>query len=220
MYTRRNAIGVSLAGATTGFLDGAEKPIKLDPELVREFVSKSHSDLDAVRKLFGRQPALVNAAWDWGFGDWETGLGAAAHTGQRTIAEFLLDSGARIDVFAATMLGYEGFLEAALEAQPAVHATPGPHGVPLLSHAVLGGDAAFACLELLLASGADPDAQSGNGTSPLMAAAGAGSAAAADALLAAGADPTLRDAKSRTALDHAREGEKTAVAEILERAAA
>ena len=47
---------------------------------------------------------LANAAWDWGGGDWETGLGAAAHMGRRDIAELLLAHGARIDVFAAAML--------------------------------------------------------------------------------------------------------------------
>jgi hypothetical protein len=57
---------------------------RLDPELVREFVGKAHGDLGRVRELLQAQPRLVNAAWDWGGGDWETALGAAAH-----VAEFL-----------------------------------------------------------------------------------------------------------------------------------
>src|SRR5882672_8636015 len=78
---------------------------QLKPELVREMVSKSHTDLEAVRSLARQEPMLVRAAWDQGAGDWETGLGAAYHMGRRDIAQFLIDSGARIDVFAVFMLG-------------------------------------------------------------------------------------------------------------------
>ena len=62
----------------------------------------------------------MNAAWDWGGGDWETGLGAAAHVGRRDIALFLLDHGARLDVFAAAMLGYLDVVQAAVAARPDV----------------------------------------------------------------------------------------------------
>src|SRR5262249_54058606 len=44
----------------------------LDPEKVKAFVANAHGDLDAVRELLAEEPALVNAAWDWGGGDWET----------------------------------------------------------------------------------------------------------------------------------------------------
>src|SRR4029450_12581534 len=78
-----------------------EKPPPLDAELVAEFVLMAHGDLGVVKQLVEQEPALVNAAWDWGGGDWETGLGAAAHVGRRDIAEYLLGHGARKDVFAA-----------------------------------------------------------------------------------------------------------------------
>ena len=55
---------------------------RLDPALVEEFVGNAHGNLDRVRDLLGRHETIVNAAWDWGDGDWETGLGAAAHMGQ------------------------------------------------------------------------------------------------------------------------------------------
>jgi hypothetical protein len=51
----------------------------LSPKTVAEFVGKAHGDLDRVQELLQEEPALVNAAWDWGGGDWETALGAAAH---------------------------------------------------------------------------------------------------------------------------------------------
>ena len=77
-----------------------ERLPQLDPALVNEFVSKAHGDLDEVTQLVAQEPALVRAAWDWGGGDFETGLGAAAHMGNRPIALFLLDNGADLDLFA------------------------------------------------------------------------------------------------------------------------
>jgi hypothetical protein len=51
----------------------------------------------------------------------------------------LLDNGARIDLFAAAMLGRLEVVKAVLEAFPATRAVPGPHGIPLLVHAQKGG---------------------------------------------------------------------------------
>src|SRR5438105_4281234 len=56
-----------------------EKKTAIVPELVNEFVARAHSDLQRVQILLEREPLLINAAWDWGDGDWETALGAAAH---------------------------------------------------------------------------------------------------------------------------------------------
>ena len=78
-----------------------KRPPPLDANDVREFVIAGHGDLDAVRAALERAPSLVNACWDWGGGDWETALGGASHMGQREIALFLLEQGARMDVFAA-----------------------------------------------------------------------------------------------------------------------
>jgi len=126
-----------------------EKLPPIDKELVAEFVLKSHGDLGVVKQLVEREPAIVNAAWDWGGGDWETGLGAAAHVGRRDIAEYLLDHGARKDVFAAAMLGEVDVVRAMLDAQPELREARGPHGIPLVAHAEAGGDAARDVLELL-----------------------------------------------------------------------
>ena len=129
-----------------------ERRPQLDPELVREFVLVAHSDLAKVQELLAREPELVNAAWDWGGGDWETGLGAAAHPGRREIAMFLLDNGARLDLFAAAMLGYVEVVRAVLAERPEMRDATGPHGIPLLAHAQQGGDAARAVVELLEAA--------------------------------------------------------------------
>src|SRR6185312_583629 len=128
-----------------------ERPPALAPETVQTFVGVAHGDLERVRALLDEQPALLNAAWDWGGGDWETGLGAAAHMGRRDIAELLLAHGARLDVFAAAMLGDVDVVRAILEAHPGARAARGPHGISLRAHAEAGGEPARAVLELLAA---------------------------------------------------------------------
>jgi hypothetical protein len=126
-----------------------ESPPALDSDLVRDFVATAHGDLEAVRNALAGEPALANASWDWGGGDWETGLGAAAHMGRRDIAELLLAHGARLDVFAAAMLGEIEVVRAVLSAQREVRNNLGPHGIPLRAHAEAGGEQARPVLELL-----------------------------------------------------------------------
>src|SRR5687767_10795112 len=121
----------------------------LAPALVNEFVGKAHGDLDRVRQLLGQHPTLVNAAWDWGDGDWETGLGAAAHVGRRDIALYLIENGARMDIFAAAMLGHLDVVRTTLEAVPQARTWRGPHGIALLAHAEAGGAAAAPVADFL-----------------------------------------------------------------------
>ena len=130
----------------------SDAPPQLDPAKVQAFVVNAHGDLDVVRSLLEEEPALVNAAWDWGGGDWETGLGAAAHMGRRQIALYLLEHGARLDLFAAAMLGYFDIFTAILSDFPEMRDALGPHGIPLVEHARVGGADARAVLELLEAT--------------------------------------------------------------------
>jgi len=126
-----------------------ERPPALDPASVNEFVARAHGDLDYVRSALAGEPGLLNAAWDWGGGDWETALGAAGHMGRRDIAEFLLGEGARIDIYVAAMLGDVATVQAILEAHPEARDAPGPHGIPLRAHTEAGGEHARAVLALL-----------------------------------------------------------------------
>lgn len=128
-----------------------------DLGLVREVVRFAHFDLEAVRELVRARPALATASWDWGFGDWETPLGAASHTGRREIAEFLMVHGARPGLLTLAMLGELDAVRGILEARPAARSVPGPHGLTLLQHARAGGETAAPVagyLERL--GGADP----------------------------------------------------------------
>ena len=123
----------------------------LAPSLVQEFVGNAHGNLERVKELLAQEPALINATWDWGGGDFETALGASAHMGRKDIANFLLEHGARLDIFAAAMLGRLEIVKAALTAYPEALHTPGPHGIPLIVHAQQGGEEAKAVLEYLQA---------------------------------------------------------------------
>lgn len=125
----------------------------IDPKLVNEFVSVAHGNLKRVRELLDAEPGLLNAAWDWGGGDFETALGAAAHTGGREIALFLLERGARIDLFTAAMLGEVEIVRAILSATPAARTSRGAHGIPLIVHAQQGGAQAEGVLALLAEMG-------------------------------------------------------------------
>jgi hypothetical protein len=126
-----------------------ERMSALKINLVEEFVGVAHTDLNRVKDMLAQEPGLVNATWDWGGGDFETALGAASHMGRRDIAEFLLEHGARLDIFAATMLGKLDIVRAALAAYPDAIKTPGPHGIPLIAHAQAGGEDARTVLEYL-----------------------------------------------------------------------
>jgi hypothetical protein len=148
-------MAAALAGAgglaTSAAAQNNARPKKepLPADLVREWVLVAHKDLERVKELFSQQPALLNAAWDWGGGDWETALGAAAHTGRREIALFLIEKGARMDLFAAAMLGELKTVSAMLDAHPGLINSKGPHGIPLLTHAKIGKEPAKEVLEFL-----------------------------------------------------------------------
>jgi hypothetical protein len=120
-----------------------------DPALAKEVVGVSHRDLNRVRELVERQPALAKAAIDWGWGDWESALGAASHVGRREIAELLIAHGAQPTLYSATMLGQLPVVRAFVESSPGIQKTPGPHGITLLSHARAGGPAAAEVLKYL-----------------------------------------------------------------------
>lgn len=127
------------------------------PALAREMVGVSHGNLERVKELLQLHPTLANAAWDWGFGDWETALGAASHMGNRGNALALLAHGARPSIFSAAMLGQLAVVQAFVAASPGVQGTPGPHGITLLAHARAGEQGAKPVLDYLVSvGGADP----------------------------------------------------------------
>ncbi len=117
--------------------------------IAREVVGVSHANLDRLRELVMPRPELANSAVDWGFGDWESALGAASHVGRPDIVEFLMAHGARPDIFTFTMMGNLDAVRAMIEAAPGLQRLGGPHGITLMNHARAGGDRATAVLEYL-----------------------------------------------------------------------
>ena len=130
------------------------KPPKLPDDKVQGVVGQAHRSLDKVREFVDETPTLANATWDWGGGDFESPLQAAAHTGGRAIAEFLLAHGARFDLYAAAMLGQLDRVQAALGPDVvAAAAVPGPHGFTLLHCAKQGGAPAKPVYDWLVSKG-------------------------------------------------------------------
>lgn len=136
--------------------DFPEHHPQFDRARVKRFVIAGHVNLAAVKKMLSEEPNLINGAIDWGNGDFETALGGASHMGRRDIAEYLLEHNARMDIFAATMLGKIDIVKAAVAAFPNIVNVPGPHGIPLIIHAQKGGQAAKEVFDFLKPLAGEP----------------------------------------------------------------
>ncbi len=153
--TRRGFMGIAAVSAAAlpaaGVLarqDAAEPgPVEdrfpsQDYDSVRSTVGASHGNIARVTELVEARPALAKAAVDWGFGDWESAIGAASHVGNREIAELLIRHGARPDIFTCAMMGWVDAVRGIVERSPGVQRLLGPHGFTLAHHARVGGDEA------------------------------------------------------------------------------
>ena len=116
---------------------------------VEAVVSFSHFNLAKVKELVTARPALAKASWDWGFGDWESAIGAASHRGQHEIARFLIEHGARPTLFTFAMFGDVDVVRSMINAQPGIQRTHGPHGFTLMYHARIGGTPAERVVDYL-----------------------------------------------------------------------
>jgi len=125
----------------------------LDKALVQQFVGSSHKDMDKVKSLLSEYPTLLNAAHDWGRGDFETGLGAASHVGYKELVSFLLEKGAQANIFTACLFGELEIVKSMVSAFPYSLHCKGPHGYTLLHHAGQGGEGALEVKEYLLSKG-------------------------------------------------------------------
>jgi hypothetical protein len=225
MNTTRRAFSAMLPAAAAG-LAFAQKSdtadlVPIAPDLVKDWVGKAHErKIDVMDALLKREPNLIQSSWDWGNGDWESGLQAAAHTGSREMALFLLERGARVDLFAVTMLGQLAMLKSAIDAFPASLQVRGAHGIPLLSHAVVGAAPAVPVRDYLLAKGVDVNAAANNGMTALMQAVLTGQRDTVQLLLSKGADPKIKAKNGRTALAISQKAGNDAISSDLKAAGA
>lgn len=130
-----------------------EKP-QFDTALVKEFVGTSHRDMAKVVELHSAYPALLNVAWDWGGGDFETALGAASHVGYIELVNYLVEKGAQMNFLTLCLLGKTDMVKNMLTAYPALLNMKGPHGFSPLHHANQGEDNALEVKEYLVSLGA------------------------------------------------------------------
>lgn len=112
------------------------------PDLIEKIVTVAHFSLDKVKEVVEPHPQLVKAAIDWGFGDWETPLGAACHMGRKDIATYLLSNGATPSLFSAVLFGDLPLVKQIVERHAGIERTAGPHSISLLAHARMGGGGA------------------------------------------------------------------------------
>ncbi len=117
-----------------------EKTDDIDIATIKEFVVAGHGDLAKVNQMLLDEPNLIYARYDWGGGDFEEAIEGAGHVGNKEIATYLIEKGARVNLFALTMLGKKKVVIPALEEYPSLIRAKGPHGFSLLHHAKLGGD--------------------------------------------------------------------------------
>jgi ankyrin repeat protein len=177
----------------------------LSQEQVKPFVLAAHWDLEQVRRMLVEEPALLDACLlEWN----ERPIEAAGHTGNRPIAEFLLDQGAPMNIFCAAMLGEIDKVRDYLATDSALASANGVHGISLLAHAAMSGKVEL--VELL--------AEHGNVQDPSLALPGAvtfGHIAMADWLLTQGADPDVQNWQGKSGVELATEREDDAMVQLL-----
>jgi ankyrin repeat protein len=128
----------------------SKQPIPV--EQIREFVIAAHSDLSKVKSLLAENPEYLNTFYAWSESDHESAIMAAAHMGNKPIAEYLIALGAPMEICTAAMLGRTDEVRAELSANPALIHARGAHQIPLLAHAALGGSVEL--VQMLVTRGA------------------------------------------------------------------
>jgi ankyrin repeat protein len=161
IITRANFLKAGATGAASLFLGKAfaqsqqpEKPAPIKIEIVREFVGASHGKFDRVREMLENDHLLLHVSNDLGGGDFESGIEAAGHVGNKEIANYLLSKGARYNIFLASMYGHLEVVKQILTFNPGLLNSKGPHGFTLLHHAMKGGEESKPVVEYLQSLGA------------------------------------------------------------------
>lgn len=180
---------------------------------IEELVLAAHRDLETVEEIIEENPSYVNIPHEWGDGDTESAIQAAAHVGRRDIAEYLLENAGEYEIEVAAMMGDEAEVEAQLDALPELADRRAAHDIHVLAHAAIHGEVGVA--ELLYAHGAEEGYDEA-----LITAARHGQQEFAEWLVEHGASPDATDDEDTPAAAVAREAGHEDVAELLEERAA
>lgn len=137
--------GVSTSIGLTLFPTMLNASVHIDPEpfktaMVKEFVIVGHSNINRVKEMLNEHPNLIYSRYDWGNGDFEEAIEGAGHVGNKEIANYLINQGARVNLFVLTMLGKTNLVRPILEEYPHLLKAKGAHGLTLLHHAIAGGE--------------------------------------------------------------------------------
>lgn len=180
------------------------------PDMIKDFVIAAHFDLPKVKALLEENPELLRVQHQWGEGDFEDGLAAAAHVGNEEIAEFFLAQGVPLTICAAAMLGRLPAVQDFLLQDPALANARGAHGISLMFHAALSGD--IMLTTLLREYGCREGFNHA-----LHGAVSKNNAAMVAWLLDNGVtDPNTKDHRGKTPLQTALEGGQVVIAELLQ----
>jgi len=131
-----------------------EKPAPLKGEIVKEFVGACHVKFDKAKEMLENNHLLLHVSTDWGGGDFESGIEAAGHVGNKEIASYLLGKGARYNIYLACMLGHLDTVKNVLTFNANLINSKGAHGFTMLHHAQNGGEEAKQVVEYLQSLGA------------------------------------------------------------------
>ncbi len=133
------SLGLSLApNLALGMSQPTPKPMK--SKIVKEFVIAGHFNLNKVKEMLHDYPNLIYTKHDWGNGDFEEAIEGAGHKGNKEVANYLIEKGARVNLFVLTMLGKTALVKSMLEEYPNLILSKGAHGLTLLHHAEIGGE--------------------------------------------------------------------------------
>jgi len=171
-----------------GKSDIATAILRRRPKL-SSFEAAAAGDAARVRDIIGRDRAKANAVAPDGY----SALGLAAFFKRGEVVRYLLEIGA--DSRRASHQGGFTPLHSAVASD--------------------GGNVDIEIVGMLLDSGADPNAKSQSGSTPLHTVAFTGDRASLDLLLKHGADPAIKNNDGKTAPDVARERGNQEVADLL-----
>lgn len=172
-------------------------------------------DLSAVRELVEANPELVNTRDERG----PSAVLLAVYHGHRPVADWLVDRGAELNIYDAAAVGSLSRVASLLDSGPELARMHAPDGFSALGIAAYFGRPDV--LDLLLSTGADPNAASRNAmqVTPLHSACACADEVAAHrmtaALLAAGADPNVAQEGGWTPLHQAAAQGRLAIIEML-----